>query len=194
MIAKFLSAASLAILASGVAYAENGTDPADAADHAQLMPDAAQVTTKDDARAYGEQEFILADANADGKVTQQEFMDYAKAQMMAEAAEKQAITVAAAEPSQMSEAAAGGKSAGAELAVTAEAAKPDASMTTGEEKTPTPEQLFAELSGGKDTINEKTLVKARLENFTKADANGDQKLDDSEKAQFAALVWGRKAS
>lgn len=136
------------------------------------------VTTKDDARAFGEKEFKLADADQDGKVNKAEFVAYAATFFPAPAAAAD-------------EAAGEGE---AEMAADAEMTGEGDIDVPAEAEATAPEELFAALSGGKETISEKQLVKARLDNFKQADANKDNQLDDAEKEAFTALVTGRKAS
>ena len=209
MIGRLLSALSIAALAAGAAYAQDPAEPAvdaaqaEAAQAEEQTLDATQVTTKDDAKEYGQMEFQLADADGDSKVNQEEFIAYAMAQIMAEADAENA-TLAAAEPAE--ETAAAGEAGSAEAVAAAEAsAQSEGAAETAEASVETPaagteapefspEKLFAEISGGKETITKKAMIKARLANFDEADANDDATLDESEKAQFAALVWGRTES
>lgn len=188
MIGRLLSALSIAALAAGAAYAQDPAEPAadaaqaEAAQAEEQTLDATQVTTKDDAKEYGQMEFQLADANGDSKVNQEEFIAYAMAQIMAEADAENA-TLAAAEASAQSE----GAAETAEASVETPAAGTQASEIS-------PEKIFAEISGGKETVTRKAMIEARLANFDEADANHDATLDESEKARFANLVWGRMES
>lgn len=185
MIVKILSAASAAALICGAALAEEAAQPAVDAAQAETALDAAKVTTKDDARAYGEAEFKLADADADGEVSQEEFIAYATAQMLA-ANEAQGEDIEVASLATDAE--------GAEMTETEAPAMEEAGEEPADASAPTPQDLFAALADGEKTLNEKSIVKARLASFDEADANDDETLDENEKAAFAALVWGRKAS
>lgn len=84
MIGKVLSALSVAALAGGVVYAQAGDDSAPAAAEAPVL-EAAGVSTRDEARAYADQEFELADLNKDGKVTQPEYIGFVRGQLAARA-------------------------------------------------------------------------------------------------------------
>ena len=192
MIVRILSAVCVAAIAGGIAIAQDDMTPQTTAPSAEEMTvppqnvlDALAVTTKDDAREYGQKEFTLADADADGKISQDEFVAFAAAQLEYQSAED-ATTMAAAETP------AEGATVASDVAATviAEAEPAEEAATAG----PTPEELFAELSDGKEAITEKTLINARLASFDEADANDDNALDDAEKAQFAALVWGKATS
>lgn len=192
MIVRILSAVSVAAIAGGIAIAQDDMTPQTTAPSAEEMTvppqnvlDALAVTTKDDAREYGQKEFTLADADADGKISQDEFVAFAAAQLEYQSAEDAATLASAETPVE-------GATVASDVAETVVAeAEPVEEAATDE---PTPEELFAALSDGKDTINEKTLIKARLASFDEADANDDNALDDAEKAQFAALVWGKASS
>lgn len=226
MIAKLLSALSIAALAAGAAYAQDAAAPAPKpaqaeAAHAEQGLDAAQVTTKDDAKEYGTMEFQLADVDSDGKVKQEEFIAYVTAQLEVEAqvensmlaAGGSAEETAVAESGEVTadayaqETAGAGDADSAESAVAAAeaSAQTDGATETAEATAETaapgaqapevsPEKIFAEISGGKETITKKAMIKARLANFDEADANDDATLDESEKAQFVNLVWGRTES
>ncbi|HOP19680.1 MAG TPA: hypothetical protein PK585_06345, partial [Amphiplicatus sp.] len=122
---------------------------------------------------------------ADGKISQDEFVAFAAAQLEYQSAEDAATLASAETPVE-------GATVASDVAETVVAEAEQAEEAATDE--PTPEEFFVALSDGKDTINEKTLIKARLASFDEADANDDNALDDAEKAQFAALVWGKASS
>lgn len=179
MIGRVLSALSVAALAGGVVYAQGGEESAPA-EKATPVLEAAKVSTKDDARAYGEQEFGLADINKDGKVTQPEYVAFVRGQLAARA--KAAAGDAGEEQAALSE---------DKTHFVAVAEPPSEGVVlTGA----VPAALFQALSGGGESINKKILVKARLTNFKQADANRDKTLDDAERKAFDDLVWMRTPS
>lgn len=178
MIGRVLSALSVAALAGGVVYAQAGDDGAPAVETPVL--EAAEVSTRDEARAYAEQEFELADLNRDGKVTQPEYVSFVRGQLAARA--KAATSDRREEQVELSE-------DKTHFVATAEPPSDRAALTGA-----VPAALFQALSGGEETINKKILVKARLANFKQADANRDKTLDEAERQKFGDLVWLREAS
>ena len=56
------------------------------------------------------------------------------------------------------------------------------------EKSPTASEAFATIASGATTIAREQMVAARLENFDRADGNGDSTLSAAEKKLFAAYV------
>lgn len=201
MIGRMLSALTVALLAGGAAIAQN-TDalapeaPAvtDAATLDTMALDVNAVTTKDEARAFGEAEFKIADANADGKIELAEFITYTQTQF-ADDAEPASVAAALEGEGDISTPESTAMAEGETTVMADAGAAPVADMTADAEvDVATPEEAFAEISDGKETINEKTLVKARLAAFDKADTDDDEILNDAEKLEFAALVTGRAAS
>jgi predicted deacylase len=176
MIGRVLSALSVAALAGGVVYAQGGEDGAPAVKDTPVL-EAAKVSTKDEARAYGEQEFELADLNKDGKVTQLEYIGFVRGQLAARA--KAAAGETSEEQVMLSE-------DKTHFVAAAEPPSDDTSLSGA-----VPAALFQALSGGEATVTRKILVKARLANFKQADADRDNTLDEIERQKFADLVWLR---
>lgn len=179
MIGRVLSALSVAALAGGVVYAQAGDDGAPEAEPTPILG-AAEVSTRDEARAYAEQEFELADLNKDGKVTQPEYIGFVRGQLAARA--KAAADDSREEQVELSE-------DKTHFVATAEPPSDKVALTGA-----APAALFQALSGGEESISKKILVKARLANFKQADANRDKTLDETERQKFGDLVWLRQKS
>jgi len=180
MIRTILTSASALALVAGAAIAQDmeeslqiETPQTVGVDFVTEAPtlDAKSVTTKDDARLFAVAEFNLVDINADGKIDQEEFVAYATAS--AKGAEADTANEVVAEAAEIE--------GEGDVAAIAEA-------------TTAPEEIFAEISEGEETIDQVKMVEARIADFDEADANNDETLDASEKEQFAALVTGKKSS
>lgn len=195
MFRTVLTASAFALIASAaLAQDDAQSKPAEAADAMGMTSDTPKMmmvepvkldfnalSTQEDVRKFGEKEFALADANKDGKLDQAEFTTYA-------------TTYFAPDSHAMS----GDHDMSDSSMAMDDSSMADSAMAEGdmdaEAKAETPEALFAALSDGKDAITEKQFVKARLDTFKKVDANKDNKLDDSEKEAFTAIITGHQPS
>lgn len=167
-----LSAASAIAMISGAALAQS-TDqttttpqyqPETAATEA-TTPDSLAVTTKADATTFAKKEFAMLDTNGDKKIEKAEFIAAAETMMAKDhMAMNEPVTGAADETA---------------------TAQTQVAQGDGEE---TIDQTFMGLAKNDETVTEKELVAARIEDFAQADANADGSLDETEKARFAELV------
>lgn len=190
MTGRMFSALAVAALAGSAVYAQADMSPAEKVSAAQNALDPNRVTTRDDARDFARKEFLLADVNNDGKLSKPEFTAFAASRM------KLINTVTAPgspslEPKARSEM---GPNAQAPEAETLQVYDPAERAEASESQAVSPDAVFAELSGGKQTVSRQELIDARVEIFDKADADGDGALDAQENRQFAELLWSQSAS
>jgi hypothetical protein len=157
-----LSVSLIALLTAAACAQEDPATTAGAETAAEVqILDAAQVTTRDDAKLFAKSEFAQADLNSDGSIDEGEFVAYASVRTSAAPA-----------------AVSGEQPAGEQ---TAPAPTETATAATAE-------QQFAQISNGDETISETELAEVRAEQFDAADSNGDDTLDSQERLQFASLT------
>ena len=215
MIVRILSAVSVAALCGGAVFAQNADETAPAAEltaapveetaPAILAADATKVTNLAEAKNFGEVEFVLADADADGKLTLAEFVGYSDkrdaAKMEAKLAAEAGLTINAAADAEtaamMPEDHSGhdmadmthdtGEAQDMDTAMDADAATAEAAPAV------TAETIFTKIAGEAETIDREALIAARVASFEEADADDDGALAEDEQAAFTALVWGESA-
>ena len=154
-----ISASAIAVLSASACAQETPTTEAQTTTEASIV-DASQVQTRDEAKLFAESEFMQADLNADGKIDKSEFLAYASVHTP--------INDPALTPTD-------------EMADAGEVAEaPKAEITA--------DQAFAEISKGDEAISETEMVETRIAQFDEADADKDEKLNESERQQFASLT------
>lgn len=236
MLGRMVSAVAIAALAGGAVYAQADMDAAPEASMTTdasapiLALDAAKVTTKDEAKTFGEIEFLIADADESGKLSIEEYVAYTAARIEARAAAEAELAAADAaltidvaadgaeplvtdemtadmamdaqsiDPAIVADAAAieadDAAIIDAETGIDTEITIAEDAVIADESAAPTidAESLFAKIANGKDEIDQKKFVKARVASFEDADANGDDLLDEIEQASFVEIVWGPSQS
>ena len=165
----FTGASALALMTTAACAQEeitpDTTAQVDLESSVQMEPlvlDVAQVTTRDDAEAFAQNEFAQADLNQDGVIDENEFIAYA-------------IIKAPIADSTIND-----------------TAQADIESQGDADGPANAEEQFAALSKGDDTITETEIVEARVADFDTADVNDDEKLDDTERQQFAALTMPKR--